>query len=93
MFENVKIALYRFHILSAACDLDNYADNCNINAAAYKEIGAALKLVEGQKPTTNSAMDAILKEADILRKAHPSKDCRFFAESVFKMLTKKVNNE
>jgi hypothetical protein len=31
-------------------------------------------------------IDSILKEADILRKEHPSKDCRSFAESVFKTL-------
>ena len=32
-------------------------------------------------------MDAILKEADILRKKHPSKDVRFFAESVYRELS------
>lgn len=39
-------------------------------------------------PSSNIASRAILKEADVLRKEHQSKDVRFFAESVYRELSK-----
>jgi len=46
------------------------------------------KPVDGAQPCGeyNTARDAIAKEANILRKEHSSKDCRFFANSVFEFL-------
>lgn len=56
MFEKTKEALYRFHILSStySTSVAEHGDNCNLQTAAHGELDNALKLVEGQKPTTNS---------------------------------------
>lgn len=56
--------------------------------SAITDAWEILKTAVLAQQTTNTQMDAILKEADILRKEHPSKDCRFFAESVFCELSK-----
>ena len=55
MFEKTKEALYRFHILSSTYSnsIVEHGENCNLQVAAHNELGNALKLVEGQKPTTN----------------------------------------
>ena len=40
------------------------------------------------KKNKSTNIKSIVKEADILRKTHPSKDCRSFAESVYHEISK-----
>ena len=48
MFDNVRTALYRFHILSSTMNRD-HPENCNIISRAYKELDAAEKAITEKK--------------------------------------------
>jgi hypothetical protein len=46
--------------------------------------------VKGDKILRKLIKESIITEADILRKSHPSKDCRAFAEAVFNLLSSRA---
>jgi hypothetical protein len=50
--KNIRQCLYRFHILSSTHDIKNHAENCNLQAAAHKEVNKLLKKQKTSKCNT-----------------------------------------